>query len=194
MQSALLTAALLFGALATASPAQEIAPSTSLAEAQLGLVGSMSGAFNVPIGGSTGFATGVLTLGTPQYLMSLDLPQGPLFVNGVTGAISGPLLGTLRVFPIMPSADVFAYVGGSWTWHPLTGHGYFRADITLAGGTNPVQPIGRLRGMFEDVPQLSPSAFDPVGSFKGGWFFQLLTATPPRPVGDPFPGPGGGDA
>ena len=197
MKSAFLTAALLLGSWATASQAQQPATGSMTAEPNLGLVGKMSGAFNVPIGGSTGFASGILSLGTPQYLMTLDLPQGPLFINGATGAITGPLIGSLKSFPLLPSADVFAHVGGAWTWQPLTGKGHFRADITLPGvfvGPLPPLPIGRMRAAFEDFPQASPSAFDPVGSFSGGWFFLLLTATPPLPDGDPFPGPGGGES
>ena len=204
MRSVFFSALLALGAMATAAASQSIGP--QVVQPNLGLIGKMSGSINLPIGGSFGFGSGVLSLGTPQYLMNLELPQGPLFYNPVTGAVSGPVLGTLQAFPLSPIADVFATVGGSWTWHPATGHGYFRADIILA----PIPPlpplppapplgllafpIGSMRASFVDFPQVSPTGFDPVGSFQGGWAFLLQTATPPLPDGDPYPGPTPEDA
>lgn len=198
MRSVFFSALLALGAMATAAASQSIGP--QVVQPNLGLIGKMSGSINLPLGGGFGFGNGVLSFGTPQYLMNLDLPDGPLFFNPVTGAVSGPLLGTLEAFPLSPGTDIFATVGGSWTWQPATGHGYFKADIVLAPFPPlPPQgplifPIGSMRASFVDFPQVSPTGFDPLGTFQGGWTFLLQTATPPLPDGDPYPGPTPGDA
>jgi len=199
MKSVLFSAVLALAATVTTSTpvtAQQAA-GPIVVQPNLSLVGTMNGTFNLPLGGALGFADGVLNLGTPQYSMHLELPDGPLFGNPATGTISGPLFGTLKPFPLTPGVDIFANVGGSWTWQPDTGNGFFRGDITLAPlplqGTL-VFPIGSMRGSFVDFPQVSPTGFDVLGSFKGLWTFFLQTATPPLPHGDPYPGPGGDDA
>lgn len=166
MLKTLVAAALL--ALLGATPAQaQSAPALSTSQTDRLFLGQMAGSWNTPIN-AEGFATGVLKLGVPQYLLAADVVLGP---SPQGAGVQGTLSGTLAAFPLSPIADVYAEVAGTWTYDVATETGSFQAlFFTPALGQPPGVPqvlLGSMSANFQDA--YTPFGPDALGSFAGTW-------------------------
>ncbi len=138
------------------------------AAAAVSTVGGVTfGDWNLPSGGSNGFATGVLndSGGNTVFKMKAELKEtvSPSFAVRV-GTIKGELDdGDPALFPLFT-------VSGNWTSN-LAGQGTFQASINKqVSPLGPVVQIGKMAGKFSDPPS---KIGDPVGKYKGEWKAQL---------------------
>lgn len=124
--------------------------------------GKTFGDWDLPSGGSAGFATGALQdgFGSTVFKMKAKLAELPSpSLSTRIGTLDGELDDGVPGFPVY-------YVSGDWKATALTGSGSFSAVISRQfSPLGPVQLIGKMAGVFSDPPSF-PNL---VGKYKGEW-------------------------
>jgi hypothetical protein len=175
----LISAMLLAGLASVAAGTKPASVVPDLAKTSMGIGGTGSGLWNLPIPseGEDGYASGTLDLGGsfPFYLMSVVLPAGS--VDGTGTRSAGSFHGTLHCFPLSPISPPSALVSGTWQATGPDG-GTFSGVIHTGGGPLGLQAIqiGTIGGTFSDLTVFGGSGTPEVlGSWDAKWnFFRLF--------------------